>query len=222
MRNPLMPLAVLAAVLVGTIASAQGGEPATAVERGRRIYVAQGCYQCHGYVGQGAQPTGPALVPVGFDDGYLEKYLRSPRGIMPAYSARILPGESVALLSAYLHSIAPGRAAGEIPQLARFLGGGPAAPRPVAAAAKRPAVPANLPRPNPAGQALYRAHCAACHGADRQGVVGPRLDREAKVRSFDATLRILLSPPPGMPKLSPRPLSVEQMKAIAEFIRTSD
>ena len=90
------------------------------VEKGYRLFVAQGCYQCHGYVGQGSQATGPALVPLALTDVGFRTYIRSPRGVMPPYSARILPRDSVTLILAYIRSLKPGRAASEIPALARY------------------------------------------------------------------------------------------------------
>lgn len=126
--------ALFAAAIIGSVAWAQspvsapavppgdGAKPGSVadVETGYRLFVAQGCYQCHGYVGQGAQATGPALVPLALTDAGFRAYIRSPRGVMPPYSARILPRDSVTSILAYIRSLKPGRAASEIPALARY------------------------------------------------------------------------------------------------------
>ena len=51
---------VVFGVLLGTAAHAQ--EIAGDAERGESLYVSTGCYECHGFVGQGGAP-GPVIAP---------------------------------------------------------------------------------------------------------------------------------------------------------------
>ncbi|MDB5405957.1 MAG: hypothetical protein JWL84_869 [Rhodospirillales bacterium] len=79
--------------------------PATAVANGQKLYVAQGCYECHGMVGQGSSFSGPRLAsPVMPAAGFV-KQLRQPRYEMPPYSDKVLSDAQVGDIIAYLQSI---------------------------------------------------------------------------------------------------------------------
>ena len=190
--------------------------------KGRAVYTAQGCYLCHGYAGQGARSTGPALVPLTLSDSGFHRYLRSPSGAMPAYSAKLLPPPDVVLVRAYIRSLSPGRPASRIPLLARYAAGRLVRPAQPERSGIIQAVSNSQNVDMAEGRRLYLAHCSACHGVDRWGGSGPDLQAERTKRTGEQTVRVLLAPPPGMPKLSPHPLSVGQMRAIAEYIRAPD
>ena len=85
-----------------TFAQSPGGDAA----KGKILYVKDGCYECHGTVGQGG--TGPRIAP---RTGSIA-YIRKPAGQMPPYTAKVLPDSDVADLLAYLLTI-PGSARGE-------------------------------------------------------------------------------------------------------------
>jgi mono/diheme cytochrome c family protein len=72
-----------------------------------------------------------------------------------------------------------------------------------------------------AGKQLYGTNCAACHGADGQGGVGPNLHGIAKRMSFDQTVGKIENPSGVMPKLYPGTLSAAQVNQIAAFIRSA-
>ena len=217
MARKLFPLVAAAAVLAGAAAAASRGssEDAAELARGKAIFLSQGCYQCHGYAGQGSIASGPALVRLPLDAAGFVQYLRHPAGVMPAFSAKLLPPQDMAPLLAYVRALAPGRPAAQIPLLARYVAASPGAP------VERIA-PAWIERGVRAqeGRRLYVADCSACHGAERQGVIGPNLQSVGTRFSDLQVLHILLAPPPGMPKLSPQPLSVADMRKIAAYIRT--
>jgi len=88
------------------------------IERGRASYARQGCYECHGHVGQGGLMTGPRLAPSPLPLSAMALILRAPSGVMPPYSTRILPDEQLADIHAFLASIPAGRPAQSIPLLA--------------------------------------------------------------------------------------------------------
>ncbi len=53
------------AVLIGScaVAAAQSPAPPGDAANGYKLFMADGCYQCHGTVGQGSRGTGPRLAP---------------------------------------------------------------------------------------------------------------------------------------------------------------
>jgi mono/diheme cytochrome c family protein len=74
---------------------------------GRRIYLAVGCFTCHGRSGQGGAYTGPApilartaLPFVGF-----KALIRDPSNDMPAYSDAVLTDQDIADVYAFLESL---------------------------------------------------------------------------------------------------------------------
>lgn len=85
--------------------------------RGRQVYEKVGCYQCHGYQGQGAN-TGPKLAPQPMAADALASFIRnSKETLMPAYSADLVSDRDVADIHAYLASIKPPPAAKDLPLL---------------------------------------------------------------------------------------------------------
>lgn len=114
-----------AAVIISLLALAAGPGMAAvapaadpqAVARGKAAYETLGCYQCHGYVGQGSMASGAALAPNPQPLAYYQAYVRNPRGQMPPYSPAILSDAQLADIHAYLRSIPAGRSAAEIPLL---------------------------------------------------------------------------------------------------------
>jgi mono/diheme cytochrome c family protein len=98
-----------------------GGAAAQAVPRGdeqngRRIYVAYGCYQCHGYQGQGSN-AGSRLAPNPMPYAAFTFLVRQPRARMPAYSPKLMSDKELADVYAYLLTIPKARAVADIPLL---------------------------------------------------------------------------------------------------------
>lgn len=113
-------LAAAAAAAVSFTAPAFAAQPAPnaqSVARGKAAYDQFGCYQCHGYVGQGAGATGATLAPAVKPLAYYQFYVRHPTLVMPPYSQAILPDQALEDIHAYLSSIPPGKPASEIPLL---------------------------------------------------------------------------------------------------------
>ena len=78
--------------------------PAGNAENGRKLFAADGCYQCHGYEAQGASATGPRLGPRPMPFAQLSKYVRAPTGQMPPYTAKVVPDSDLADIYAFLQS----------------------------------------------------------------------------------------------------------------------
>jgi ubiquinol-cytochrome c reductase cytochrome c subunit len=104
-------LAALAASLVigqglAFAASAEKGKTEAGNDKGKALYVKHGCWQCHGFVGQGAL-TGPALVPKVMPLEAMTSFVRNANRAMPPYREAVLSNEDMAAIHAYLVSIPP-------------------------------------------------------------------------------------------------------------------
>ncbi len=184
-------------------------------QKGLAIFTAQGCYLCHGRVGQGARGVGATLVPLRMDEPALNAFLRHPSGSMPLYNSVVLSDADIAAIAAYLRSLPAPRSAAQISLLANYTDGAH-----VQAAAfptdKAPAASSgSASSSDGTGKTAFAEHCAGCHGPDRQGGVGPSLQAEGQKRDADGVAQIIKAPPPGMPKL---PLSGPEISAIASFV----
>ena len=62
---------------------------AAADSEGEALYASKGCYQCHGYAGQGGA-AGPRLAPGPLPLEAFMAIVRKPPNVMPAYSPRVL------------------------------------------------------------------------------------------------------------------------------------
>ena len=86
---------------------------------GQRLFLADGCYQCHGTTGAGGGPAGPLLAPNPPPLAAVKAKLRTPSGRMPVYTPAVLADGQIADIVAYLQSIPPGKPAQVIPLLNR-------------------------------------------------------------------------------------------------------
>ena len=116
-----LALSGLAAAAVAGAAFAQDAAPQNTAPRGdpahgKKIYVAYGCWQCHGYQGQGG--AGPKLAPTPLPYEAIFRQLRKPRGTMPVYTHVTTPDQDVADIYAYLQTIPKAKTVAEIPALA--------------------------------------------------------------------------------------------------------
>jgi len=84
---------------------AQAPAPAGDAKNGKKLFAADGCYQCHGYEAQGATPTGPRLGPKPIAFAQFSKLVRQPIGQMPPYTVKSLPDRDLADIYAFLQSI---------------------------------------------------------------------------------------------------------------------
>jgi ubiquinol-cytochrome c reductase cytochrome c subunit len=104
-------LRVIAAVVAAAAAllAAPNAGAAGSAEKGKVAYVKHGCWQCHGFVGQGGV-TGPKLAPNPMPPEAFAAFVRFTNGAMPPYQKAILSDEDLADIHAYLQSLpkAPG------------------------------------------------------------------------------------------------------------------
>jgi len=117
--RPALTLAVLA-LLPGVLFAARAADaPAGDAAAGKRVYLADGCFECHGRVGQGGAFLGPAPVLARTElpyEAFLQQ-LRDPSKNMPAYAEVVLPEPQVADIYAYLQSLPPRPSAPELPAI---------------------------------------------------------------------------------------------------------
>lgn len=91
--------------------------PAGDAETGRKLFASDGCYQCHGYEGQGSTATGPRLGPRPISFTAFSRYVRQPTGQMPPYTTKILSDTDLAHMYAFLRALPDPPAVQSIPLL---------------------------------------------------------------------------------------------------------
>lgn len=75
-------------------------------QNGKKLFAANGCYECHGYQGQGAAQTGAARIgPPQLSWEGFQSYVRKPAVQMPPYTSKAVPDKDLADIYAYLKSI---------------------------------------------------------------------------------------------------------------------
>ena len=87
-------------------ARAQDAPPGDAVE-GKRLYLAVGCFTCHGRSGQGGAMNGPvpALAKTAMPFDGFKGQLRQPISDMPAYSEIVMSDKQIADIYAFLQTL---------------------------------------------------------------------------------------------------------------------
>ena len=98
-------------------ALAQQAAPAGNIENGKKHYTTDGCYQCHGTLGNGAALTGPKLANTGLPFEAFLMQLRQPSNDMPPYEAKIISDQTVADIYAYMQSLPKSPDAKSLPLL---------------------------------------------------------------------------------------------------------
>lgn len=101
---------LLLAALAIASSSARAQTPAASAgnaENGKRLYLKNGCYECHGTVGQGAQanPLAPKLAPRPIVRAAFIGYVRKPAGGMPPYTSKVMSDSELTDVWAYLATI---------------------------------------------------------------------------------------------------------------------
>jgi len=85
-------------------------------ENGKRVFVRDGCYECHGYNGQGTI-AGARLAPPVLDAQGMIRYVRRPAGAMPAFTNKVLSDQEVNDIYAYLKTMPAPKPVKDIPLL---------------------------------------------------------------------------------------------------------
>ena len=169
--------------------------------RGREAFAKFGCYECHGYAGQGALAYGPPLAPRPMPFDAFKDYVRAPRNAMPPYSRNILPEDVLSDIYAYVTSIKAPPPVAEI----KLLNLGKASSTADTASNK--------------GSALYMQSCAGCHGTPGAGsATAPTLPGKYRGKNARDVADIIKSPPAKMPTLFPDTLKEDDVAAVSAYI----
>jgi mono/diheme cytochrome c family protein len=93
--------------------------PAGDAANGQRIYLADGCFTCHGRVGQGGNYYGttPTLAKTELPFEGFKQQLRDPVRVMPPYSQTVVSDKEAADIYAFLQTLSGRRPAKDFPIL---------------------------------------------------------------------------------------------------------
>jgi len=108
---------VAAALSIGAFAAANAQDaPPGDAAKGKRLYLAQACFTCHGRSGQGGALNGPApsLAKTEMPFDGFAALMRDPANDMPAYSKALLSDQDIADIYAYVESLPGPRPAKDI------------------------------------------------------------------------------------------------------------
>lgn len=117
-----VPTLVTAAALaaIGAIATASAQDaPKGDAANGQRVYVADGCFTCHGRVGQGGNYYGatPVLAKTQLPFEGFKMQMRNPVRVMPPFPEAVLSDKEAADIYAFLQTLPTRRPAKDIPVL---------------------------------------------------------------------------------------------------------
>ncbi len=97
------------------IASSSGFAQAdtSSISDGEALYLAHGCYSCHGYNGTGRTPLADGVSGITSDEELFLRYLRlradqnpdAPSNSMPSYSEYVLPDDDARAIYAYVRQL---------------------------------------------------------------------------------------------------------------------
>jgi mono/diheme cytochrome c family protein len=90
----------------GLVAKAQDLPPGDAAN-GKRVYLATGCFTCHGRAGQGGAYNGPAptLAKTAMPFEGFKMQIRNPSNDMPAYSEPVMSDREIADIYVFMQSL---------------------------------------------------------------------------------------------------------------------
>jgi ubiquinol-cytochrome c reductase cytochrome c subunit len=103
------------ALLIPACAAAQSGPQANA-ENGKRLFLRDACWECHGTVGQGSR-DGARIAATSLSLQGVIRYVRRPAGSMPAFSEKVVSDQDLTDIYAYLKSLPPAKPAKDVPLL---------------------------------------------------------------------------------------------------------
>jgi mono/diheme cytochrome c family protein len=105
---------LLAGVLLAAAAYAQ--DATGNAENGKRMFMRNGCFECHGTVGQGTI-AGARIGPPPLNAQGVIRYVRRPAGQMPAFTEKVMSDQELTDVYAYLKTIPPPKPSKDIPLL---------------------------------------------------------------------------------------------------------
>lgn len=98
------------------LAGAAFGQSNGNAENGKRLFLRDGCWECHGYAGQGAS-TGARLAATSLTAQGFIRYVRRPAGAMPAFVDKTLSDQQLTDIWAYVKTLPAPKPVKDIPLL---------------------------------------------------------------------------------------------------------
>jgi len=110
---------ILALGLVGAQGARAQSAPAGDAENGKHVYLADGCFTCHGRMGEGGNYYGltPILAKTQLPFEGFTQQLRDPVRVMPPYAETVLSDKEAADIYAFLQTLPGKRPAKDFPLL---------------------------------------------------------------------------------------------------------
>jgi mono/diheme cytochrome c family protein len=111
MKYATLILALLAPAFAQTQSGPQGN-----AENGKRLFLRDSCWECHGTVGQGSR-DGARIGSTSLTLQGVIRYVRRPAGAMPAFSEKVVSDQDLTDIYAYLKSLPAAKPSKDIPLL---------------------------------------------------------------------------------------------------------
>jgi mono/diheme cytochrome c family protein len=108
---------VFALIFAGFASAQQAGN----ADNGKKLFASKGCWECHGYAGQGSRDGARIAATVLTEQAFI-RYVRKPSGAMPAFVEKILPDAQLTDIYAYVKSLPKPKAVKDIPLLNQIKG----------------------------------------------------------------------------------------------------
>jgi mono/diheme cytochrome c family protein len=118
MKRLAIALCAAPALLLSLVGASQTPAAGNA-ENGKRLFEKDGCYQCHGFVGQGSRDGARIAVTALTAQAFI-RYVRRPFGAMPAFTEKVISDQELTDVHAYLKSLPAAKAPKDIPLLDRL------------------------------------------------------------------------------------------------------
>jgi mono/diheme cytochrome c family protein len=109
-------LFLLATFAAATMIPGMSQTHAGDASNGKRLFLRDGCYECHGYAGQGGG-AGARIATIALNPQGLIRYVRAPAGQMPAYTDKVITDQELTDIHAYLQTMPKAKPAKDIPLL---------------------------------------------------------------------------------------------------------
>ena len=126
MKTYVFLVVATVAALATLESTATGQAPATGqavpegnAARGKQLFEKKTCYYCHGTAAQGGR-DGARIAVTAMSAPAFIRYVRQPRGAMPAFTAKILSDQELTDIYAHLKALPAARAPNEIPLLGQL------------------------------------------------------------------------------------------------------
>jgi len=105
-------LIVFVVIAIPALAAAQSA-PSGNADNGKRLFMKQNCYYCHGTAGQGTR-DGARIARTVLNLQGMMRYVRKPTGAMPAFTEKILSDQELTDIYEYLKSLPAAKAPKDI------------------------------------------------------------------------------------------------------------